>query len=77
MDSARPGSWSVLIATLATMLAIGRWTMYRGLSYLAAPLTLLVKFMADRYGKEIDAIGKWLKQQVNVIWYFFRRKIYA
>lgn len=63
----KPGSWSVLIATMALLYAISRWIASR-VPYVAAPLFFLARFITNRYNKEIDLIGNWIKTRFSSFW---------
>lgn len=69
----RPGSWSVLICTMAAALVVIRWVGAR-FYYLVTPLILLIKFLGAQYRREIDAVGDWIVERMKRIWTFLRRR---
>ena len=72
----KPGSWSVLIVTMALSYALVRWVATKS-PYLVAPLTFLVKFIAEQYGEEISIAGKWISSRFKKIINCIRRPTYA
>lgn len=76
MKKQRPGSWSVLIASMAASYALARWLVSR-IPTLFTPVSLLITFLTERYREEIDFIGNWVSKQFKSIWKLFQRRTYA
>jgi hypothetical protein len=67
MMEERPGSWNVLIATMAALFAISKYIGKR-VPHLTAPLFLLARFVTNRYSREIDLMANWIKSKFLFIW---------
>jgi len=72
----KPGSWNVLVVTMALSYALMRWAKEK-VPYLILPFVFLIKFIARRYEEEIDAIGSWIKQRFQSLWRIIRRQSYV
>lgn len=70
----RKGSWSVLAVTMALAYATSRWIASRW-TFLVAPFTFFIKFIALHYGDDIHQAGLWIKDKLKK--FFWRLKSHA
>jgi hypothetical protein len=66
MSKDRPGSWNVLVVTIAIAYASAKW-ISRWCGACVSPVMILTSFLTTHYAREIETSARWIRIQLHCL----------